>query len=208
MPKQKHYVVWKGKQPGVFSSWKDCEQQIKGFEGALYKSFETIGEAEKAFTEAPHLHLSKPKKCIPKTADISKNIITPSISVDAACSGNPGIMEYQGVDTATKERIFHKGPFPDATNNIGEFLALVHALSLLKKNNIHDMPVYSDSITAIAWVRNKKAKTKLEGTDNNNEIFELIKRAEYWLNTNTYSNPIIKWETEKWGEIPADFGRK
>ena len=60
-------------------------------------------------------------------------IIKESIAVDAACSGNPGNMEYRGVYTKTKEQIFHQGPFPQGTNNIGEFLALVHGLAFFKK---------------------------------------------------------------------------
>ena len=135
-------------------------------------------------------------------------IIKESIAVDAACSGNPGNMEYRGVYTKTKEQIFHQGPFPQGTNNIGEFLALVHGLAFLKKEGRDITPIYSDSRTAIAWVRNKKVKTELERTPRNEQIFELIERALKWLNSNTYKNPIIKWETEDWGEIPADFGRK
>ena len=57
-------------------------------------------------------------------------------------------------------------------------------------------------------MRQKKCKTKLPQTAVNAPIFNLIARAERWLQTHTYTNPIIKWETERWGEIPADFGRK
>lgn len=42
----------------------------------------------------------------------------------------------------------------------------------------------------------------------NKSVFDLIERAEAWLNANTWQNPILKWDTENWGEIPADFGRK
>lgn len=128
--------------------------------------------------------------------------------MDAACSGNPGTMEYQGVETATKRQIFHQGPFKDGTNNIGEFLALVHGLGYLKKHGYDDVPIFTDSVTAMAWVRNKKAKTTLARTDNNAILFDLVARAENWLKNNTYKNPIIKWDTDKLGEIPADFGRK
>jgi ribonuclease HI len=131
-----------------------------------------------------------------------------AIAVDAACSGNPGIMEYRGVDMNTRKQIFHQGPFPDATNNIGEFLALVHALALLKKLGLDNTTIYTDSITAMAWVRNKKAKTKMQPTPKNTELIDLVLRAENWLHTNTYKNPILKWDTVALGEIPADFGRK
>ena len=130
-----------------------------------------------------------------------------SLSVDAACSGNPGIMEYRGVYSKTGEEIFHQGPFKYGTNNIGEFLALVHGLAFLKQKN-SPLPIYTDSKTAIAWVRLKKAKTKLEKKESNAVLFELVARAEIWLQNNKFTTPIIKWETSVWGEIPADFGRK
>lgn len=207
MAKKKWYVVWKGLETGVFDSWPDCKKQTEGFEGALYKSFDTRDDAMAAYRSVAWQYIGKNKK---KTAAVfpeSKGIIQNSLSVDAACSGNPGLMEYRGVYTKSREEIFHIGPFEKATNNIGEFLALVHGLALLKKQN-SGMPIYSDSVNAILWVKNKKCKTKLEATEKNGKIFDLIQRAENWLKENTYTTTILKWETAKWGEIPADFGRK
>ncbi len=129
-----------------------------------------------------------------------------AIAVDAACSGNPGPMEYRGVYLPTGQEIFHFGPVM-GTNNIGEFLAIVHALALLKKKN-SSMPIYSDSRTAQIWVGKRKCKTTLKRTPETEPLFAIIARAEHWLQTNTYSNPIIKWDTAQYGEIPADFGRK
>jgi ribonuclease HI len=210
---KKYYVVWKGVAPGVYSSWDDCRKNVHGFENALYKSFSSAEEAQRAFTENPWKHLTskngnnKQKKEKATSSNISENIITESIAVDAACSGNPGLLEYRGVYVADGIEIFHVGPLEDGTNNIGEFLAIVHALALLKNDN-KNTPIYSDSVNAIKWVARKKCNTKLERTERNRPIFELIERAEKWLKTNSYSNPIIKWETADWGEIPADFGRK
>ncbi|MEM6724723.1 MAG: RNase H family protein, partial [Bacteroidota bacterium] len=130
-----------------------------------------------------------------------------SLSVDAACSGNPGLMEYRGVDTKTGEEIFRMGPFQHGTNNVGEFLALVHGLALLKKQGL-SMPIYSDSKIAMGWVAKKKCKTKLDRITVNEKLFQLIERAENWLKANTYNTTILKWDTKNWGEIPADFGRK
>ena len=130
-----------------------------------------------------------------------------AIAVDAGCSGNPGPMEYQGIDLATGQQMFHFGPL-HGTNNIGEFLAIVHALALLQQQGRHDTTIYSDSYNAILWVTKKKCKTKLERTPETEELFQIIARAEKWLLTHTWKNPIVKWETKKWGEIPADFGRK
>ncbi|HHP7232381.1 MAG TPA: viroplasmin family protein [Xenococcaceae cyanobacterium] len=210
---KKYYAVLKGRTTGIFTNWQDCEAQIKGFSGALYKSFKTQAEAEIAlnFSEQEFIALSKSNKSQqPKILDTITNcneIIMDSICVDASCRGNPGDVEYQGVDTATKKIIFHKKPMSYGTNNLGEFLGIVHGLAYLKSQG-KNIPIYSDSTTAMLWVKNKKVRTKLKRTDNNQEIFDLVARAIKWLEENDYNNPILKWDTVSWGEIPADFGRK
>ena len=133
--------------------------------------------------------------------------INEAVAVDAACSGNPGPMEYRGIYLRTGKELFHFGPV-HGTNNIGEFLAIVHALALLKLKGLDDMPVYSDSVNAQIWVRKKKCKTTLVRNAETEYLHGLIARAEAWLRNNTFNNPILKWRTEEWGEIPADFGRK
>lgn len=204
--KVKFYAVWSGREKGVFSSWDDCKKQVDGFEGAQYKSFESKTEAEVALKKN-YYAVVNPK---PSTSQLSIKQPSPTIAawaVDAAWNTKSGDMEYQGVDLQTRTLVFKKGPFFDGTNNIGEFLAIVHALALLKKHN-SDVPIFSDSKTAISWVKAKKANTKLESTSRNSELFELIERAEAWLKDNNYKNKILKWETKWWGENPADFGRK
>ncbi|MEM9078643.1 MAG: ribonuclease H family protein [Bacteroidota bacterium] len=210
MAKKKFYVVWKGKRPGIYESWDDCKAQIQGFKGAQYKSFADFSEAKKAFNSnyLEYKGTSKGKKEL--SADKLLKIGDPnynSISVDAASSGNPGKMEYQGVDTKTKKVLFKQGPYDQGTNNIGEFLALVHGLAFLKQKKSNRI-IYSDSRIAIGWVRKKKCGTKLKKSKKNAKLFELIERAEEWLKKNRFNTPIVKWETKAWGEIPADFGRK
>ena len=213
--KQKFYVVWKGREPGIYRTWTDCQTQIDGFTDAQFRSFATLSEAEAAYAGTPEeaadaaaankspSKSTKKAKASPDSADI----IWESISVDAACAGNPGVLEYQGVDTATGEPLFHQGPFEEGTVNIGEFLAIVHGLALLKGEG-SDRPIYSDSRTAMTWLRRGAANTKLEKNARNRKLFELLARAERWLANNTYSNEVLKWQTKDWGEIPADFGRK
>jgi len=208
--KNKYFVVWEGKTPGIYKSWEECKQQVSGYAGAIYKGFATEAEARTAIASPCWDYIGKNAKTKKPTKEQIEKYGLPdfeSLSVDAACSGNPGAMEYQGVYSRTGERIFHQGPFEDGTNNIGEFLALVHGLAFLKQQNSL-LPIYTDSKTALAWVRNKKVKSELERTEKNYELFNLIERAEKWLQTNTYTTKIKKWETSVWGEIPADFGRK
>jgi ribonuclease HI len=209
MKKKKFYTVWNGLAPGIYETWKDCEAQVKGYGGAKFASFETREEAERALQSNPIQFMKSRPKPGPDL-QLRKRVGEPianSIAVDAACSGNPGVMEYKGVYTATGTEIFQKGPFPEATINIGEFLALVHALAWMKKEKL-ELPVYSDSRNAILWVKQKRVNTKLIPRKKNEKVFELIERALHWLNNNEYSNRILKWETAAWGEIPADFGRK
>ena len=211
MSKKKFYVVWKGHKKGVFTSWKVCKKQIDGFEGAQYKSFTDLNEAEFASTKNYADYVGKETKKTSLSLKEKEKLGKPnleSISVDAACSGNPGKMEYRGVLTHNKQQIFIKGPFIKGTNNIGEFLALVHGIALLKSKNKENIPVYSDSKIAMNWVKQKRCKTNMHFDASNRDLLDLIKRAEKWLKENTYKNPILKWETKAWGEIPADFGRK
>lgn len=209
--KEKFYVVWTGVTPGIYRTWTECQLQVKGYAGARYKSFDTLQEAEKAFAASPNDYIRK-ARASEHGSPRSPQALPPALltenalAVDAACSGNPGRMEYRGVHLPSFQQVFHFGPLY-GTNNIGEFLAIVHALALLKQKGL-DMPIYSDSRNAIAWVRQKKCKTKLPRNAQSEPLFQLIDRAEQWLRDNTFSTPIRKWETEQWGEIPADFGRK
>ncbi|WP_079524375.1 ribonuclease H1 domain-containing protein [Solibacillus isronensis] len=210
MAKQKYYVVWSGKKTGVYKTWEDCKEQVHGVKNAKFKSFPNEQEAKAAFENGYS------KKSL--ITDANKNTkqlilfgndeyIEESISVDAACSGNPGDMEYKGVYTKNGNVIFKFGPVANGTNNIGEFLAVVHALALLNQKD-SSLPVYTDSLTAISWVRKKKVNTQISRNHKTENIWHLIERAEKWLHQNTYSNQVLKWQTERWGEIKADFGRK
>lgn len=207
MSKKKFYVVWKGYQPGVYTSWDECFKQVHGYKNAMFKSYPSEELAIYAFSQ-------KPEKMVFGTAlknntnPIEEYPIQDSIVVDAAWNSVQKDMEYQGIFYKTGKLIFHNGPLPHGTNNIGEFLAIVHALGYCKKHNLSVMPVYSDSRNAIGWVKSKKCKTNLTESPLTAHIFDLIKRAENWLENNIYENPVLKWETDRWGENPADFGRK
>jgi len=203
--KQKFYVVWVGYKPGVYSSWDDCRKQVEGFQGAKFKAFSSKQEAVQALDSGPENF--KEQKLEKNFDSLVNPPLIQSICVDAACSGNPGKMEYRGVFTATGTEIFKSKVYDLGTNNIGEFLAIVHGLAWQKKNKTNYL-IYSDSRNAINWVKEGKAKTKLAYNDQTKELFAVIKRAEDWLKNNDFRVAVLKWETEQWGEIPADFGRK
>ena len=119
---------------------------------------------------------------------------TSGIAVDGACSGNPGLAEYKIVDIATGKTLVER-KIGIATNNHAEFIGLCHAI-----HSYRGVPIYCDSITAIAWVRNKKANSKHFHAD--------VEKCEAMLKKIDFKYEVIKWDTKKHGEIPADFGRK
>ena len=213
MSKNKFYVVWIGQTSGIYDSWEICKKEIEGVKGAKYKGFPDRTSAEVALKEGPDNYWGKDVTPVADLSQAKEQPISPAIAVDAACSGNPGKMEYQGVfvdfgiQPATKVDLFKSPVFENGTNNIGEFLAIVHALAWMKQKHVA-YPIYSDSVNAQLWIKQKKCKTKLQPNDKNAYLFELIARAEKWLNENAIEVPVLKWKTEIWGEIPADFGRK
>ncbi len=206
--KQKYYVVWNGHEPGIYKSWAECLAQVKNYPGAEYKAFPNEVAAEAAFANQYGDYKKTGGKAAAVDHESITEIVRDSIAVDAACSGNPGDMEYRGVKTFSKEELFIQGPYQMGTNNVGEFLALVHALAMLQKAGNDHTSIYSDSKIAIGWVQKGKARTKLKRTAKNDILFQLLARAESWISKNKWKNPILKWETKVWGEIPADFGRK
>ena len=227
--KQKYYVVWRGKQPGIYSDWETCKAQVQGVEGAQYKSFATMQEAEQA-SRLPYSSVvawsgQSPQSGRNHTGGQNGSVlivdangmtalrpgtesgpVLDALAVDAACCGNPGVMEYQGIYIPTRTRVFHYKA-PKGTNNIGEFLAIVHGLSYLKKHRLNQL-IYTDSVNAMSWVRQRQCKSKLPVDAATADLWDYVHRAENWLKTNTYTTEIRKWDTDRWGEIPADFGRK
>lgn len=223
--KQRYYAVWQGRQPGVYRDWETCKAQVQGVAGAQYKSFGSLAEAEAAF-KMPYSSVVKTGTSNGRNGangqsgclivdDNGMTVVKPgtenapvldALAVDAACSGNPGVMEYQGIYIPTRTRVFHYRS-EKGTNNIGEFLAIVHGLSYLKRHHLNQI-IYSDSVNAIGWVRQKVCKSKLPEDATTAELWDYVHRAENWLRTNSYTTEIRKWDTERWGEIPADFGRK
>jgi ribonuclease HI len=239
MAKQKHYVVWEGKVPGIYTSWADCQMQTNGYPQAKFKAYESAAEAQAALARGWKASFASAKAAAGASAgsgsggssasgssaggsaatkgaksaksaangNLPAQVVLDSISVDVGSKGNPGIVEYKGVSTRTGEVIFEHPPIAKGTNNLGEFLAIVHALAYLKQRG-STMTIYSDSMTAMSWIRKQAVATTLPRDASTKEIWTLVDRALSWLHNNTYSNPILKWDTKAWGEIKADYGRK
>lgn len=213
MAPKKWYVVWQGRAPGIYETWQECKEQIEGFPMAKYKGYTSLEQAQEAYEDGYEAYVQNRYESSVmgggqgrSTPLIKNNYEANSYSVDAACSGNPGPMEYRGVYTLSHTQLFHVGPMM-GTNNIGEFLAIVHALAQQKQQGT-SLPIYTDSRTALSWIKGGKCRTKLPLTKETERVYNLIARAEKWLEENPITIPILKWNTQEWGEIPADFGRK
>jgi ribonuclease HI len=212
--KPKFYVVWEGKKPGVYTQWAECQASIQGFSNAKYMSFPTLAGAQAAYEDGHAGHWGqkeKKKSKIELTPEQLAAVGMPredALCVDAACNAQTQVMEYRGVWYEDRAVYFSAGPHSGGTNNIGEFLAIVHGLALMVKEG-KTVPIYSDSRTAIAWVTRiqVKSQTRARG-ETSNVINQLVDRALKWLIENSYPNEILKWRTDVWGEVPADYGRK
>ena len=213
MKERKFYVVWEGHAPGIYDSWEECEQQVKGYPGAKFCSYTSQDAATEAFRGDPREQMAfvrSLRQQMRAAVDVTSipEIRLDAVAVDGACAGNPGRMEYRCVRVIDNVEIFKMGPFEGGTNNIAEYLAIIHAASLLAKRGLTSVPIYSDSRTALAWVRRGHSNTKVETDHANAKVMELLARADAWIASHTIPNPLLKWNTEEWGEIPADFGRK
>jgi ribonuclease HI len=207
MSKEKLYIVIKGKVPGIYKTWDECKEQVIGFSMPIYKSFKKSDLDNSNIKEEDKKYLDVYNGGEIPIEEIGDPILD-SICVDGACAGNPGLGEYRCVDTKTGEVIFSHSQFEYTTNNIMEFLALTEAVQYTLKTN-SKKPIYTDSLTAMSWVKNKKCKTNLIKNNQNIDSYLLIESSEQFLNEVDLSRvKILKWDTQNWGEIPADFGRK
>lgn len=124
------------------------------------------------------------------------------ITVDAAHSMKNGVTEYQAIDLKTGERLFYKN-IGNQTTNIGEYLGLMETIKYVIENDFQPRIVYTDSMTAITWFRNKKTASKKRHAD--------LQRSEIFLKVMDFdisSIDVRHWNTSEWGENPADFGNK
>jgi ribonuclease HI len=210
-PKKKFYIVWNGSRPGVYSTWSECEGVTKGVKGAKFKSFPTRVAAERAFRDGATAHWGKGKTKTKKSTVRKASVGEPipgSLCVDAAWNSVTKVMEYRGVWLDDGSVVFAEGPFEAATNNIGEFLAVVQALEYLSDRD-SEAAVYTDSKTAMSWVRKRLVRSEsIQLGKTSKEIEHMVEAALKWMKGNPQRSRVLKWETQVWGDVPADYGRK
>lgn len=190
----KYYAVKSGRVPGIYNSWEDCKEQTDKYKGAIFKSFSDPAEANEFMFGN-------------EKSDDSIRYEIESINCDGSYSSSTGIMEFNVKDTKTGELLINKSYF-SGTNNLAEFLAVVNAIEYLKQNNLRKKIIYTDSVTAMAWVRDKTVNTNFDTTLDFNLENDIKEALEYLQKEPSYNYTIKKWDTINWGEIPSDFGRK
>jgi ribonuclease HI len=194
----KFYVVWNGREKGIFDSWETCRLSVVGFTGAKFKSFNSRIRAESEYGGN-----------VPLPPEVSSGIGM-ALTVDGACDGTLG--EFRGVLIPSCVETFRSVPFKHATNNVMEYLAIIRGLMWMDGRGLR-IPLYSDSKIAIAWVSGADnlchtCKSFAEGSETAREII----KYGGWLRSRTHKVGLLaclrKWDTITFGEIPADFGRK
>lgn len=127
---------------------------------------------------------------------------TEGIATDAAHSTKQGITEFQGINLATGEQIFYRN-LGEQTVNIGEFLGVIAAVKYIIENDFQPRIIYTDSMTALTWFRNKSTASNKRNRE--------LQKAEIFLKAfaaDVDSIEVRHWDNKAWGETPADFGNK
>jgi ribonuclease HI len=146
----KYYVVWKGREPGVYDNWEACKRQVEGFKSPLYKAFVSLPAAEEAFRKGSQDYLKSKDHPMQMIFDaLYGSPIIPSIAVDGACSGKTKQAEYQEW-IPKPNNVYFIGSFSEGTNNLMEFLAW-YMLWRIANVIIWMCLFYTDSATAMKW---------------------------------------------------------
>ncbi len=163
---QKFYVVWEGRERGIFTDWDRCKAQIDKFAGARYKSFKTRAEAEAAFRGSSEASIGKSHKAVarntgkvPRTysaAEVAELPVHTKIFADGGCEPNPGkagsgVAVYRD---GLVDELWYGLYNPRGTNNTAELNALHQALLMAEKEIESEVTVaiFCDSRYAIQCV--------------------------------------------------------
>ena len=127
---------------------------------------------------------------------------TVGIATDGAHSAKERLTRYRAVDLSSGLELFNHS-IGNWTNNIGEFLGIVEAVKYILTHPEAPRIIYSDSITAITWYRNKQYASSRR--------CDKLLMAEVFLkviDAKISDIQVIHWDNREWGETPADFGNK
>jgi ribonuclease HI len=183
----KYYVVFKGRTPGIYQNWTECQKQINKFKGAEHKSYLSVEAAEEAYYGQDYIVNSENNEQA-QEGNLLLNHFDYSIFCDGACRGNPG-PAGSGVAIYQRELLdlLLYGSYNSfSTNNAAELLALHEALLWAENyiNNGLSVQIYCDSSYAInavtdwsfswsdnGWKKNKGAIENLHLIQGCHQLF-------------------------------------
>lgn len=174
---QKFYVVWEGRERGIFTDWDRCKALIDRYAGARYKSFPTRAEAEAAFRGGSDAAIGKARPRLgsgagkgPRTHTAAEVAAFPALTkifADGGCEPNPG-QAASGVVVYREDRVAELwyGLYnPRGTNNTAELQALHQALLMAGREVERQatVAIFCDSKYAIQCVTHWAAGWQKKG---------------------------------------------
>ena len=169
---KKVYAVRKGRKNGLFYNWPQCQEQIKGYSGAEYKSFKTEEEAN-AYLAGAASHVTLPPLPIEQLSDDmmlayvdgSYNIATKEYSAGV-------VILWKGQESTFSQ----KGNDPELVgmrNVAGETMGAKIAMAYALEQGVHTVVIYHDYEGIEKWCTNAW-EAKQEGTKKYKQYYEQI----------------------------------
>jgi len=199
---QSYYVVWQGHAPGIYQKWPDCRKQIENYPEPRYKKFESLDEANHAYRKGIE-HYRKRKSGPQKMSRRAPKFRRDSLLVHTKVQGES--MQINATYLKNNQKIFFVD-FQRGNPEIGQFLATVKALKLLRKRS-PTMPVYVPSLKVLNAINHKFLYDPYLGQRHihdpwHEKLRECMFAAINWLKRNDYQNPVLHWNSTYWGEPP------
>lgn len=175
---KKYYAVRKGRRTGIFESWSVCEQQIKGFSGAEYKSFKTLQEAQDFLYASTENH----------STSHSEDKYFPCAYVDGSYDSTTQRFSYGAVimpDAETElhfSQMFIDSDLAKMRNVAGEIKGSEFAIQYAIEQNWQRIDVYYDYYGIEKWAKGEW-KRNLPATESYHQFCqEAFKHIEVHFN--------------------------
>ncbi len=209
MAKYSCYAVLEGRVPGVYDTWNECSAQVTGYSGAIFKGHICHSSARYEFRLHQRRKIAKFKIRTTPLAKKKKVSTLPTseyIVAGASYDRFNDTLTYRVVMGGTNETLFESEVYSGGNQSLGEYLALIEALKWVRENYKHDIPVLSNSMSAIIWIENKAYKGSLGIHDMDSDLYLELKKAKEYLSDMCqdgykYSLNTLKWNNKLLGCI-------
>lgn len=198
---KKFYAVKAGRTPGVYETWSDCEKQVKGFGGAIYKSFPTKVEAQaficdEGMSIGDYFASSKTSKLIGVKKSIDLDFSEPNhliAYIDGSYDkhnrsvGSGGIMFLNG-NKETFSFGTQEAKYTEFWNVSGELLAAMYVMQQALTHGIPKCTLYYDYMGIEMWAMKKWKRNNVltnEYAAFCERIFQQVKVCFYKVHAHT-----------------------